>query len=118
MERSAAMPADSIASASCSRQRALLPNHRNFRSNRRPLRRSFHSALARAGGSCVNHIAIQHERPLWHRILEFPLVAMLTAIAFFLLARALSIWLGGFVSAGPPASSFIHAAIAFAITLL
>ena len=63
----------------------------------------------------MNEIA--HDRPLWHRILDFPLVAMIVATALYILATALALFLGKFVSIGQPATSIAHAAITLALTL-
>ncbi len=65
----------------------------------------------------MNGIIIQDERPLWHRILEFPLVAMLIALLFFVLATALGIFLGKFVSIGQPATAAVHMAINIGLVL-
>ena len=53
----------------------------------------------------MNGITIQDEKPLWRRILEFPLVAMLIALLFFLLATALGALPWQFVSIGQLATA-------------
>jgi len=65
----------------------------------------------------LNGIIIQDERPLWHRILELPLVAMLIALLFFVLATALGLFLGRFVSIGQPATAAVHMAINIGLML-
>lgn len=57
------------------------------------------------------------ERSLGERIAEFPLVALVAAVAFYVAARALAIWLGTFVRVGVPGSSVVRAAITISITL-
>lgn len=59
---------------------------------------------------------IGHERPLWHRILDFSLVAMVIATALYIFAAALGLFLGKFVSIGQPATSIVPAAITLALT--
>ena len=57
-------------------------------------------------------------RPLWRRIVDFPLVAMLIAIVLYIAATALALYLGKLVpplGAGPTAAA--HAAITIALVL-
>ncbi|MFL6728860.1 MAG: CPBP family intramembrane glutamic endopeptidase [Sphingomicrobium sp.] len=54
------------------------------------------------------------ERPLWHRIVDYPLVAMVIAIIVYALAVALSLWLGKLV---PPIGKVGLAAAHTAITI-
>jgi membrane protease YdiL (CAAX protease family) len=61
---------------------------------------------------------VNDEQPLWHRILEFPLVAMLIASLFFALATALGLFLGKFVSIGQPATAAVHMAINIGLMLV
>ncbi|MBW0007691.1 MAG: CPBP family intramembrane metalloprotease [Sphingomonas sp.] len=58
------------------------------------------------------------ERPLWNRFVDFPLVAMVVAIAFYLMAVRLGFYLGQFVSAGQPATAIIQAAVTLTLTLV
>ena len=59
------------------------------------------------------------ERPLWRRIVDFPLVAMVIAVAIYLLASALGVVLGKLVplSLGKTAVTVIHAAIMLIVVL-
>src|SRR5690349_204375 len=59
------------------------------------------------------------ERPLWRRIVDYPLVAMLIAVVVYIAAVALSVVLGKFVPPiGRTAVSAIHAAIAIGLLLI
>jgi membrane protease YdiL (CAAX protease family) len=66
----------------------------------------------------MDDIARPQTRPLWGRIVDFPLVATVVAVALYLAAAALGFYLGKFVSAGQPATTVIHAAITLTLVLL
>src|SRR3954463_9914601 len=51
------------------------------------------------------------ERSLGHRIINFPPVALVASLAFFLLARVVALWLGQWIAVPGPASALLHAAI-------
>ena len=57
------------------------------------------------------------ELPLWHRMIDFPLVAMLVAMALYILAGALGLFLGKSVSLGAPATGIVQSAITLALVL-
>ncbi len=59
------------------------------------------------------------ERPLWRRIVDFPLVTMVIAVVIYLLAASLAVALGKLVplSLGKTAVAAAHAAITIAIVL-
>ena len=50
-------------------------------------------------------------KPLWRRIADFPLVAMVIAVALFLVPPTLVYLLKPYLQATPPTSTFINAAI-------
>src|SRR6478672_12254404 len=59
-----------------------------------------------------------HERPLWRRIADYPLVAMLIAVVVFIAAVAIGIAVGKpLESMGQPARAAIRAAINIALVL-
>lgn len=64
-----------------------------------------------------DHRDARHEHPLFQRIIQFPLVALIIAILLFALATALGLWIGKFVSIGQPATTVVHAAINIALVL-
>ena len=58
------------------------------------------------------------ERPLWRRIVDFPLVAMLIAIVLYIAATAFALYLGKLVPPlGPGPTAAAHAAITIALVL-
>jgi membrane protease YdiL (CAAX protease family) len=60
----------------------------------------------------------QHrELPLWHRVIDFPLVALLVAVALYIIAGALGLFLGKYVSLGAPATGIVQSAITLALVL-
>src|SRR3954453_5042906 len=87
------MPAGSTASADCSQPKGIRPRRRNCRwsINRLPLQ-SFGATprAERDGARRMDH------PPLWSRIVDFPLVAMMLPIGAFLLAAALADLLNSF----------------------
>jgi membrane protease YdiL (CAAX protease family) len=64
-------------------------------------------------------IAERAERPLWRRIANYPLVAMVIATIIYICAVALGVALGRFVpqSLGKPAVAALHAAITIGLLL-
>jgi membrane protease YdiL (CAAX protease family) len=62
---------------------------------------------------------ISAQRPLWRRIVDFPLVAMVIAVVIYILAATLALGLGKLVplSIGKTAVAAAHAAITIAIVL-
>jgi uncharacterized protein len=58
------------------------------------------------------------DQPLWRRIIDFPLVAMLIAVALIVAAVALGFNLGKLVPSGLPARGVVLAAINLALVLL
>jgi hypothetical protein len=58
------------------------------------------------------------ERPLWRRIVDFPLVAMMIALALFIFATALGYNLGKLVPTGLPDRVIVLAAINLLLVLL
>ena len=64
----------------------------------------------------MNETATEH-RPLWSRIVDFPLVAMAAAIVLYALAVAVALFLGKFVSIGQPGTAIAHAAIMLGLTI-
>jgi membrane protease YdiL (CAAX protease family) len=63
-------------------------------------------------------ITSSDEQPLAHRIVDFPLVAMVIAVLLFALVTALGLWLGRLVPPiGQPGRALAHAAINIALVL-
>ena len=55
-------------------------------------------------------------QPLWRRVADFPLVAMLIAIVLYIMATAAALWVGKLIpEAGRVPNAAIHAAIAIGI---
>ena len=64
----------------------------------------------------MEQTASPDRQPLWRRVADFPLVAMLIAIALYVMATAAALWVGKFTpDAGRVPNAVIHAAIAIAI---
>src|SRR4051794_35938823 len=81
------MPAGSTASADCSQPKGIRPRRRNCRWSINRLPPKSLGATPRAEGAGARRM---DHPPLWRRIVDFPLVAMMLAIAVFLLAAALA----------------------------
>src|SRR5262245_38476457 len=64
-----------------------------------------------AEGGVMNDIATPIDRPLWLRIADFPLVAMVVAIALYVMASVLAQYLGKFVEIGQPGTAAVHMVI-------
>lgn len=56
-------------------------------------------------------------KPLWKRVVDFPLVAMLLATALYIVALVIGFFLDKLVAIGQPATAAIHAAINIALVL-
>lgn len=66
----------------------------------------------------MQQIAAAHEGPLVRKILDFPLVAMVVAVALFVAASALGTYVGKFVPAwGQPATAAVHMGITISLVL-
>jgi membrane protease YdiL (CAAX protease family) len=65
----------------------------------------------------LNEIAQLHDRSLWQRIVDFPLVAMVIAFLLYLAASVLALFLGKLVSIGQPQATIAQAAISVALVL-
>ena len=65
----------------------------------------------------MSDIAQVTEVPLWQRIVDFPLVAMVIAVALYVLASALAVFVGRLVSLGAPATTIVHGAITLVFVL-
>jgi len=63
-------------------------------------------------------IEVAAEKPMWRRIVDFPLVAMLIALALFIFATALAHNLGKLVPTGLPSRGIALGAINLALVLL
>ena len=64
----------------------------------------------------MEQTASPDRQPLWRRVADFPLVAMLIAIVLYIVATAAGLWLGKLVpNAGRVPNAAIHAAISIAI---
>lgn len=64
----------------------------------------------------MEQTASPDRQPLWRRVADFPLVAMLIAIALYVMATAAALWVGKLMpDAGRVPNAVIHAAIAIAI---
>ncbi len=64
----------------------------------------------------TSEVQLPRERTLFQRIVHFPLVAMVAAIALYVTSRAFEIRLGKFVSLGQPLTSMAQSTIAIAVT--
>jgi membrane protease YdiL (CAAX protease family) len=64
----------------------------------------------------MEQTASPDRQPLWRRVADFPLVAMVIAILLYIMATAAALWAGRLVpEAGRVSDAAIHAAIAIAI---
>src|SRR5690348_13742963 len=112
------MRAVSTGNVSCLLPRAMAQRRPNCRWSIKALPVAGPSAQStnrREGKGMTGHR--QHELPLWHRVLDLPLIAMLVAVALYLVAGALGVVLGRYVSVGAPATGIVQTAITLALVL-
>src|SRR5438874_1566615 len=101
MARSAAMAAGSSGRRNCSRPRvtrSLRPSCRWSNNGLPPAAPSAQQRAERAGATRMDQVTTARaERPLWRRIVDFPLVTMLIGVAVIMLGIAIAVLVGQFV---------------------